>query len=378
MNSIINEIKNIRHENNLNLDLSNNNRYRIVVFNNDGTKTAYCYSAPVYNEKTRKSVDLAFHKNGSEITATGSNTMMIFTDKLQVKNRDGICNILFDFPIIYENEKKSICGKNDIISMTTNGIIYTADMSEKRELVFEIEASEKYMNLMGNNGCISLMKEKFIPYLTVFCIGCLNVLGDVIAPAEIKCKRINENRLSIRIMPCAVNCDFLKFEINFFEYKVFQDTTVESLHPSKRNAFGGMAFIGNTSWFGKQWLYIRPELMKIADLFNNRINRVIIRLPHLNSTQIPIQAFKTVRRFCSFGSRWENKVPQGEYIGDLSYEDNYVTLDITDLVLDKNKNCVFVINGILIKAVSDDTGFAALATGDNYYMPPILEVNYRA
>lgn len=377
MNSIINEIKSIRHENELNFDLSNNNRYRVIVCNDDGTKTAYCFATPVYNGKTLKSVDFKFHKNGKAVTATGSNTQMIFTDKLQVKNRDGICNILFDSPIIYKNEEKLICGKNDIISMTTNGIIYTADMGEKSELVFEIEASEKYMNLMGNNGFVSLMKEKFVPYLTVSCIGCSDAFEDVIAPAEIKYKKISGNKLCVKIIPCAVNHAYMKFEINFFENKVFQDTTVESLNPSKRNAFGSMAFIGNTEWFGKQRLYIRPELMRIADLFNYKINRVRIRLPCLNSTQMPVQAFKTVRRFCSFGSRWENKVMQGEYIGDLSYEDNYAALDITDLVLDEDKNCVFVINGILIKAVENDTGFAALATGDSCFMPPILEVNYK-
>lgn len=93
MDSILNEIKKIRQEITLNLDLSNSNRYRVVVFNSDRTKTAYCFGAPIYNENTLKSVDFKFYNIRDKIIATGSNAMLDFTDKIIMKNREGKCSI---------------------------------------------------------------------------------------------------------------------------------------------------------------------------------------------------------------------------------------------------------------------------------------------
>lgn len=377
MNSILSEIKKIRQENELVLDLKNTNRHRVVVCNDDGTKSAYCFSAPIYNEKTLKAVDLKFNKSGNKITAMGSNMQMDITDKLQIKNRDGVCDILFNTPLFYNNEKSLLCGKNDTVYLTTNGIVYIADINEKNELKFEIETSKEYVNILENSGCFSLMKEKYIPYLIISCMGCLNEHEKVIAPSEIKCTRINKKRWSIRIKPCVADCNYLKFEINLYEQKIFQDTTVESFHPSKRNAFGNVAYIGNTDWFGKQWLYIRPELTRSIDLINKRTNYVLLRLPRLNDVKMPINAYRTMKRFCSFGSRWEKKVPASEYICDLLYEKDYVKLDITNLVLSEEKNKISMIDGIIIRADTADMNFVALATGDNYNTPPILEINYK-
>lgn len=378
MDSILNEIKKIRKEKALDLDLSNSNRHRIVVCNDDGTKTAYCFSAPIYNINTLRVVGLKFNKIGNRITATGSNTLLEFTDKILMKNHAGMCSVVFDSVFTYNDDNSIFCGENDIVRLTSNGFACTCDISNKSELSFEINTSDKYNYVLKNNGYFSLMHKKFRPFLIISCIGCLDKSGNVIAPAEILSEQISDCKWRFTITPCIENCSCIKFEINLYEQKLFQDTTVESLNPSKRNAYGGVAFIGNTKWFGKQWLYIRPEILPNVDLIGKRTNYILMRLPRLSDDSIPIIAFETARKFCSFGSRWEKKVPSSKFIGTLAYDENYAKLDITNLVLSDEKNRISVIGGIIIKSDENDMKFVALATGDNYNTPPILEINYNA
>ena len=60
MNSILNEITKLRKGKPLAIDRKNKNRYRIVTFESDGSKTAYYFSAPIYNNKSKKLIDKTF------------------------------------------------------------------------------------------------------------------------------------------------------------------------------------------------------------------------------------------------------------------------------------------------------------------------------
>lgn len=100
-------------------------------------------------------------------------------------------------------------------------------MRNKKGVSFEIETSKKFENALKNSGFYSLIHKKFRPYLTISCIGCFDNNGNVIAPAEITYKQINEHKWKFMITPCVANCNYIKFEINLYEQKNFQDTTVE-------------------------------------------------------------------------------------------------------------------------------------------------------
>lgn len=58
----------------LSVDRRNSNRYRIVSFEEDGSRTAYYFSTPIYNEKTGKLLDAAFHEKGNGFYSVGSNS----------------------------------------------------------------------------------------------------------------------------------------------------------------------------------------------------------------------------------------------------------------------------------------------------------------
>ena len=66
MRSVLEEITKLRKEPFI-IDHHNSNRYRLVVQENDGSKTGYYFSTPIYNRKTRKLIEHRFQKNGDII-----------------------------------------------------------------------------------------------------------------------------------------------------------------------------------------------------------------------------------------------------------------------------------------------------------------------
>ena len=76
------------------------------------------------------------------------------------------------------------------------------------------------------------------------------------------------------------------FEANLYESKQIQDTTVESANPEVNNAFGGTAFIGNTTEFGEQWLYSRPDYSKFSELTDRQIIKAVLHMPKLNRSNV--------------------------------------------------------------------------------------------
>ena len=67
MNTILNEISGLRHGVAWIPDHQNRNRYRVVTVEPDGSRTAYYFAAPIYNNVTRKLVlSSIFRKFDSE------------------------------------------------------------------------------------------------------------------------------------------------------------------------------------------------------------------------------------------------------------------------------------------------------------------------
>ncbi|MBR2453762.1 MAG: hypothetical protein IKB35_02045, partial [Clostridia bacterium] len=171
-----------------------------------------------------------------------------------------------------------------------------------------MEAPKRFFNVRSNEKCVALMAERFKPYVSVSAIGTVNESGNVVAPAVIKWKSISGGKYLISISSSLDNGEFVMFECNLYAPKLFQDTTVESNNPSVNNAFGSSAFIGRTELFGEQWLYMRPAEKIFKDLKDKTIKSVAVHFPVLGRCEVPIYVFGIERRFCSFGSNWENKV----------------------------------------------------------------------
>lgn len=193
-------------------------------------------------------------------------------------------------------------------------------------------------------------------------------------PAWMRTLDNGEGKFKVRIAPYERMPCRLAWEINLYEPKLIQDTTVESVRPQENNVFGNMAFIGRNKSVGMQILYSRFDFGRIDRAHQQNMARVLMHIPYYTSgNDLKISA--PFRRFCSFGSNWGNKMPFEDYAVPVTRSAGYFTLDISSHLIDKNGR--FMLNtGIVIGPKYKD-GITVLATADNYITPQIIEIQYK-
>ena len=219
------------------------------------------------------------------------------------------------------------------------------------------------------------MRDKWIPLNTVSCIGALNQNGSVIAPCEIRVQKTSNCTYELRFHTHGKTGRFAVFEINMHENKLFQDMTVESLHPKVNNAFGGIAFLGATDAYGEQWLYSRLEFSNLPQLHSRRVRKAVLHIPDWNRSQSDLTANRISERFCSFGSNWSNKVALGALQQISLGSGAYLELNLTSLYV--NRNRLQEAEGfVMVPQRNTEHDFLAVSTGDCYAMPQIVCVKY--
>ena len=376
MNAILEKIFKLRRNTALNIDCKNTNRYRIVIKEFDGSKTAYYFSTPIYNNNTGKTVDLTFHSIGEKASFAGSNSSIsIYNGNLCMENAEGSCLISLNTRARRVSEREVICD-NMRITPTTNGIALKIDCRRDACCTFMIETSKPFSEIRANNKYFALMSEHFRPFMTVSCIGTLDSNENIISAANLTYQKVSDDKYSVTISPCSKLGKAILIEANLYEPKLFQDTTVESKNPKMNNAFGSVGFIGTTNECGEQWLYARPDLQKMAELNGKRILRAILHVPKLNNSSVNLSISKVMNRFCSFGSTWNNKVAQTSQSWTSNITDRYIDLDLTNLFSDIHGR-LSQNEGFILKTQKNGNGFSVIATADNYLTPQILEINYR-
>ena len=119
MISVLDEITKLRNDAPIELDHRNHNRYRVVLDEQDGSKTAYYFSTPIYNNRTGKLVDMRFHEKEGTIYSIGSNASCTFTDYVRMENEEGVCRVLLEKPVVFLDEQKLLC-QNHYLHPTLN------------------------------------------------------------------------------------------------------------------------------------------------------------------------------------------------------------------------------------------------------------------
>ena len=375
MKSVLDEIRKLRKNASFNMDKSDKNRHRVTFLEPRGEKTAYCFSPPVYDEAGNPA-ELKFVQKENAVFLKGTSGEIYAEEGLVLKNKFGNCKLMFAHLFQYKSEGYMVCGE-DVIFPTLNGVAYKAKIGSRKEISFILEFSDPFWQVRENDKCFALMKEQFKPFLTVSCIGALDRQGVVVAPLKLSSEKEGPQRYCLQITPQCADCEWAFFEINLYEPKLLQDTTVESRHPRMNNAFGGVSYIGKTDSFGEQWLYIRPEFASIVDLMNKRVEKVILHLPKLGANCIAVSSFKIAARFCSFGSRWKNKIAQTEEFGRPTWEPHYLRVDLTPFVVEPFGKYMKPTPGILLKPKKKESPFSVISTGDHYFAPAIMEIRYR-
>ncbi|MBP3395493.1 MAG: hypothetical protein J6M38_13305 [Lentisphaeria bacterium] len=217
------------------------------------------------------------------------------------------------------------------------------------------------------------MKHKFQPVFTASSL-CYQTADHVASPLILENvfdAQLKKYRLTIR---STENADGeMSFEMNMYESKIIQDTTVESAHPDENNAFGSTAFIGNSELFGEQQLYIKFDYPRFTEMKNKHLVGIRLWLPILCGST-PLEAYEMDTRFCSFGSTWNKRIPPSSRKLPLTQRREFCCVDLSEIMIDQNGRLLFS-NGLLLRAVSGFAGYCTLSTGDNYDTPVVLNAN---
>lgn len=353
------------------IDKRNSNRYRIMVKESIGN-TAYCFSTPIYNNKTKALVQIIFEKNKNGVSFKGSNGLFsVVQNRCVFENQDGRCIVsMSDVPEIYD--RQDVSKSNVFVTPTLCGLRFTV---KGNRFNLQLKSQIKQDSIRFNSLCFSVMQEKFKPFLSLASLYARDEKCNVL-PVEIKYQDKGNQNYDISLFHSGTSGHLL-FEINLYEPKLFQDTTVESAHPDVNNAYGAVGFIGKTKQFGEQWLYSRPDFSKIPDIVSERIEKVLLHIPILNGSSENVDVYIPEKRFCSFGSTWNKKVNASPKITGSNNNCRYLTVDVTTIFVNRTDRTLVYNEGLILKKPKGKNNFIAISTGDCYSAPQILEIKFK-
>ena len=369
--TVLSEIRYLRNMQDFLIDTRNSNRYRVMVKETLG-HTAYCFSTPIYNISTRELVRTNLTKSQSGYSFQGSNGLIsIHQNRCVFETKDGrVVLTLNQEPAVQGDEQQ--LPRNVIIAPTLNGVRFIVNDDQFH---LQLKSETKQDCIRFHSTCFSVMKEKFIPFLSVATLYAHDE-NDNFSPVQMQYHDKGNQTYDISFSHDLKKGKF-SFEVNLYEPKLFQDTTVESLHSDINNAYGAIGFIGNTKQFGEQWLYSRPDFSKIHDLTSKKIDKAYLHIPIFNRCTESIDVFIPEKRFCSFGSTWDNKIKASPKIASTNNPGRYLTIDVTSMFTNHTDHTLIYNEGMILKKPKGKDNFIAISTGDCYSAPQILEIKFK-
>lgn len=374
MRSAIEEIRKLRSGDGLIFDRKNSNPYCLTVCEGNGRKTAYCFSTPVYSRRTGRLLDRSFYPDGSLWRTEGSGVCITAGRKILLEEEGGSCGLLLPDELSAGSAEELWYGRARL-APTYNGLAFRVPCRAGEPYEIKLLCSRPFMNLRTNDRSFALMADEFRPFAVLSCIGTLDERGGMTAPCTVGYEKLSDTAYLLTVRHASPWGSQLLFEFNLHEPKLFQDTTVESRNPALNNVFGAAAFLGNTEAYGEQRLYSRPDLTRLPALRDKFIEKIILRLPEYGGGG-ELAALSAASRFCSFGSSWNNRIPEAREAALSWREGGFQNLDLTEFLTD-GTGLLRQPEGLILKRL-DSAGFTAVATGDSCLCPQILEVRFRA
>lgn len=377
---LLDEIRKIRGEQELSLNLRNTNRYAVVANERGHLQTAYFFGAPIYNKSNRKLVSGGFSEKNDCFAYTGSNSI-ILVSRNEIQMRDEKSDEPENFSMTVSTDLGELYLKNGELESKTvhitpslNGIRVETE-NKKGGVTLCVHTDHPYSDTRNNTKCFVLMKEQFRPYAVINAIGRANDEGNITSPATVESEYTDCATYRVNISSNEKG-GRLVFEICLYEEKLMQDTTVESGNPIENNAFGASGFIGESKEFGSQWLYSRVDVSKLS-VVGRKIASARLYIPALSKSELPLDAYRISKRFCSFGSVWSEKVAVTEKAVTAERNGDYYIFDLTEIVTDENHRLKDALLGLVIRTRGENGGFTAIATGDCSMPCQILEIRYK-
>lgn len=372
MYSALNDIKKIRRGKAFGGWKYINNPYCIEICECDGSLTHYYFSVPVFSDSGRL-IERAFHsdKTANCFRFEGSNARVIVNNHITVQNDRGACVLHID-PQITKLTQGKLLGKQTRLLPTYNGVLCDFYCRSDHQIAFELEVAADSVTGWGNGQCLAFRSCE-APLASVSFIGAAKD-GEVCSPLSMSVEPLSQNRFHVLISHNDTAADHIVFEFNMHRQKLILDSSVESKDPSFNNAYGSSVFIGNNDWMGNIMLLAKPN----GECYSNDLGKKI-RFAGLyystfhNLKQVP-ECYSVSKHFCVLGINWNNKPNEEEKQSLTQRGSNYYCYDLTNLFIDPISHVLCIPNGWVQKAALHDQSTTIVATGDSYYLPPILEI----
>lgn len=368
MASVLSEIRKIRNSEELDIDTQNSNRYCIVINEKSGEKTAYCFSAPIYNVTSRRLISRKFEPSSKGYIFNGTNSVVRASEgNVFMSSVHGDAELIFDTHNFSLNSKGELTAESLTVIPTFNGI--RVNCQGKSKTTFKVVKDNSTYEKRSNKKYFAFMIDRAKPFLIINGLYAKDRKKENVYPVNIE---FEEKDGEYIFCVSSSEGEGINFEVNMYEEKLIHDTTVETNNPDENNVYGGVAFIGKTKEFGEQWLYARPNFERIPEMCQHFISNVNLYVPQYNKGGSML-VYVPERRFCSFGSTWNNKIPIFEKIGQTKEAESYQVANITNAVTDEHSHKLLNKTGIVLRSESEA---CAIATADNYYTPQIMEIKY--
>lgn len=355
----------------LDVDINQANRYCIQLHSAKG-REAYYFSTPIYNANSRKLLRRKFVAANGYYQFIGSNCEVTVT-ATQIKLTCGKQHFTINlgktnFWVVCEG---ALISNQLSITPTYNGICIEGNLTQ---VSLYTVVNFEYQNIRTSQNCVCFMESRFKPIVVMSALfsskkqaGC--------HPLQIKYRETTPNEGNLSFGSENSLCDYGVCEINFYEPKLIQDTPVSGKIPKENNAFGPIAFVGKSKFYGTQWLYSRVDINKIPELQHKYIREMKLYIPRFTNTSVALDTFELSNRFCSFGSTWSNKIAREDRHDVIKINGDYVCIDLTRNYT--NRGFLTESAGVVVTpARASELGYQAISTGDSYSMPPILCVKY--
>lgn len=351
------------------------NRYGVSIQLDQGNREFY-FSTPIYSGQSEIPVEGRFMPKGTQYILQGSNARIFITASgikfLTVLGSMRICwkekqqFTLCDNGRLLRSEKMSIYP-------TLNGALVRQTIKGSVTLFFESELCQGG-EIKSNSKFFSYMKEKYEPFFTLGAMYAESAGGRNFYGLTMMAKRENAEKVNIEMKSGHSDAARFVWEVNAYEPKLFQDTTVESRRPSENNVFGSVAYLGRSPEYGVQYLYSRLDLTKLSPESRKNVESVYLHIPYYMISGQPLRVFTPFKRFCSFGSKWNNKVAYEGARIEGHCQGGFVSFHLSPYFLNA-AGTLQETTGIMIRQSTEEK-FSVLATADNYFTPQILEIRH--
>lgn len=389
--TIINEINKCRGKPIVGAEKINTNRFRLVCRDAERELSVYYFSCPIYRNIDNKLISFNFEHIGDIFVFNGINanvrvgqhcTLTNMVGKIELQELEIIKAQIITTKDMYGDLREALffknCEEQILIFPTCNGIavqITTTNLYKMRK--FRLLTDKKYY-IWGNGRYAALMIEDRQPFAVVnaMCRGMDN--GDSFVP--IYCYLEEEKDGYSLIIDLGSPTDFQGskqtyiFTLDLYTSKSIFDTTVESVNPDMNNSYGSLALIGNSKFFGEQWLYTRIDAAQLLDLRYFSVISAKLYAKKYSGGDANVNINKMNIPWCSFGNTWNTKTETEELVGQAKSEQGYLVADLTKIIRKILYQNGEPDAGVVLKPVNINQNAVMTATADNYFTPQILEI----